>query len=102
MKIINYLSSSQVLLLIVFLCSIAVIAICKHYNINLCGFKFTRPKKKDKSTQNINKSNIDRGIVGGTNNTIINNGINEKRVREIIEEEQAEALTKEEIENICK
>lgn len=107
MEVFNNFSWWQILLVIFIICGVVVgvvvFAITKKYDFNLCGFKFTKPKKKDKTTKiNINKSNIDGGIVGGANNTIINNGISEKRVREILEEERPEAITNEEIDKLFK
>lgn len=103
MEVFNNFSWWQILLVIFIICGVVVFAISKKYDVNIRGFKFTKPKKKDKTTKiNINKSNIDGGIVEGANNTIINNGISEKRVREILEEERPEAITNEEIDKLFK
>jgi len=103
MEVFNNFSGWQILLVIFIICGVVVFAISKKYDFNLCGFKFTKSKKKDKTTKiSIDKSNIDGGIIGGTKNTVINNGISEKRVREIFEEERPEAITNEEIDKICK
>lgn len=78
---------------------IVLFALYNQYNIKIEIHKFlkieaSKPTNKDNSPKLTN-------IVEKSESTIINDGIDKKRVREIIKEEQS-PITNEEIDKICR